>query len=79
MLDGTLLGTYKGSIYKIQLRGGIKPYHAKLKTSDQEPRLFIEQKGFWKSLEKYKTMFDGSLGTYKGSVYKIELKDGIKQ
>ena len=38
----------------------------------------IEQKGLLKLLQKYETMFDGTLGTYKGSVYKIELKDDIK-
>ena len=29
-------------------------------------------------LKKYEKMFDGTLGTYKGSEYKIELKEGIK-
>ena len=29
-------------------------------------------------LKKYESMFDGTLGTYKGSEYKIELKEGIK-
>ena len=29
-------------------------------------------------LKKYENMFDGTLGTYTGSDYKIELKDGIK-
>ena len=38
----------------------------------------VEQKGLLKLLQKYETMFDGTLGTYKGSVYKIELKDDIK-
>ena len=38
----------------------------------------VEQKVLLKLLQKYETMFDGTLGTYKGSVYTIELKDDIK-
>ena len=38
----------------------------------------VEQKGLLNLLQKYETMFNGTLGTYKGSVYKIELKDDIK-
>ena len=37
----------------------------------------FKQKGLLKLLQKYETMFDGTLSTYKGSVYKIELKDDI--
>ena len=37
-----------------------------------------EQKSFLKLLQKYESMFDGTLGTYKGSDYKIELKENIK-
>ena len=29
-------------------------------------------------LQKYETLFDGTLGTWKGSTYDIELKDNVK-
>ena len=38
----------------------------------------IKQDKLFSFLKKYENMFDGTLGTYTGSEYKIELKDGIK-
>ena len=37
-----------------------------------------EQKLLLKTLRKYESMFDGTLGDYTGSKYKIELQDGVK-
>ena len=37
-----------------------------------------EQKQLLKLLRKYEKMFDGTLGTYTGSDYKIELQEGVK-
>ena len=37
-----------------------------------------ERKSLLKLLQKYESMFDGTLGTYTGSNYKIELQEGVK-
>jgi len=37
-----------------------------------------ERKSLLKLLLKYESMFDGTLGTYTGSNYKIELQEGVK-
>ena len=38
----------------------------------------IEQQLLLKLLKKYEPLFDGTLGTWKGSAYDIELKEGVK-
>ena len=37
-----------------------------------------ERKFLLKLLQKHESMFDGTLGTYTGSKYKIELQEGAK-
>ena len=70
----------QNDIERIKKTFGAKYEKANLKESiKEENHLFKEEQiSLYKLLKKYKTLFDGTLGLWKGKPYNIELKPNSK-